>query len=279
MASYADSLKAHLTAYKRERLGVLEDGLWLKNQRPYSHILPERLKRLNVLETIRREFWQFQQSPETVIRLHSDFHHLNSSQALAFNLFFPFFGLRDVAAEPLLGALGIRGRNITKWLLEAVPDPSEGTNFDFFAEFSDGGRLLIEVKLSEAGFGACSPDDSHRAKLRDTYTPRLADAVVSGALAEEAFFPNYQLFRNVSHLARSGKDLLVLLLPRANEGTWSCGEVFCESLLAASTRARVRLVAVEDVLRTLAASIDDGPGRVSAHIELMAEKYLIQGAA
>jgi hypothetical protein len=135
------------------------------------------------------------------------------------------------------------------------------------------------VKLSEAGFGACNPDNAHRAKLRDTYAPRLANVVVPGALSEGAFFPNYQLFRNVSHLNRLGKDLLVLLLPRANQGTWSCGEVFCESLLAPSTKATVRLAAVEDVLATLAADIDNAPARVRTHVELLTEKYLIQGAA
>jgi hypothetical protein len=121
MTSYADALKAHLATYKRERLGVLEDGLWLKNQRPYSHILPEGLRRLNVLETIRREFWQFHESRETVIRLHSDFHHLNSSQAFAFNVFFPFFGLPGVAPALLLRALGIEARGVNKWALEGSP--------------------------------------------------------------------------------------------------------------------------------------------------------------
>ena len=59
---YSVDMKAHLTRYKQERLGVLDNGIWIKNRRQYGHILPQSLFRLNVLETIRREFWNYVES-------------------------------------------------------------------------------------------------------------------------------------------------------------------------------------------------------------------------
>ena len=60
---------------------------------------------------------------------HRYFHHLNSSQAFAFNLFFPYFSGEPESASALLRALGQEGI-LAGWEPEAVPVPDEETNID-----------------------------------------------------------------------------------------------------------------------------------------------------
>jgi hypothetical protein len=102
LQSYEKALKAHLDEYRRGRLGGVESGILLANgvERPYGHILPTKLQWLNILEPFRAEVMQYQIS--NALRLHPYFHHLNSSQAFAFNLFIPLF---QHAAEKLAKVL------------------------------------------------------------------------------------------------------------------------------------------------------------------------------
>ena len=269
--TYASALTAHLARYKRERLGVLEDGLWSRNQKRYPHLLPKNLRRLNILETIRREFWEHDKTRH--VRLHRDFHHLNSSQALTFNLFFPHFTLRDASAS-ILGALGVRHGTVREWNFEAVPDRDEGTNFDFVISLNDDRRILIEVKLSETEFGTCASDPAHDAKLRDTYADRLREKIAEPCLTKEWFFANYQLFRNVWHVDVEKSDVLVLLLPRANRLAWGNAEVFLEKLTTAC-KSSVKLVALEDICAELARETAHGASFLHAHMHFFAEKYLV----
>jgi hypothetical protein len=275
MTSYSDRLKEHLARYKRERLGIAEDGIWSRNKRSYSHILPSGLERLNILETARREFWAcYAEGPDSV-RLHSDFHHLNSSQALACNVFFPLLEMTPDGGKHLLNAMRVRAGSVRRWALEDVPDPAEGTNFDATIELESGAKLYIEVKLSEAGFGACSPDDAHRAKLSQIYTPRLSGKVVPGSLEETEFFPQYQLFRNVSYLRTDSDDRVIVLAPRANGGLWSIGEAFSGKQLTDAVRPAFQMVALEDLIGALRHGAGPGAHFLSVHAGMLAEKYLL----
>src|SRR2546428_13158042 len=88
MNPYLETTLAHLAEYKRSHLGVPTDGRWHHNNKPYSRLLHEDQRELNILPHIRADFWAFAASAG--IRLHRDFHPLPSLQALEFNLFFPF---------------------------------------------------------------------------------------------------------------------------------------------------------------------------------------------
>ena len=128
--SFQSQLKDHLGDYKISNLGILEDGFW--RSKPYRHILPEELYKLNILETIRDEFWDYfetRQGPN----LHKDFHHLNSSQAMCFNLFFPLFNDKSFQNVFLSEILGCDDTGIVKQDFEVVIEEEEGTNFDFFS--------------------------------------------------------------------------------------------------------------------------------------------------
>ncbi len=210
---YRAALRDHLAKYKRDHLGVRKDGLWRRKKQPYPHILPELEQDKNILETIHDDFWDWFRRP----KLHRDFHHLNSSQAMGFNLFFPFLGAGPEPAAVLLKALGVTAESISSWEFERVPDAEEGTNFDLWLQLESGSQLFFELKLTESEFGTAKPNDRRRKKYDAVYRPRLEGRVASRWLeTEEEFFKRYQLLRNLWHLHADRNDRLFLVFPRAN---------------------------------------------------------------
>lgn len=273
MSAYALRLRSHLAAYKRQRLGVSEDGHWRGNGKPYPHILPEALKRLNILETVRREFWHH--PGLGAVELHGDFRHLNSSQALAFNLFFPYFGLGLSATGPLLHALGLPQGRVTDWGFERILQSEEGTHVDFYVRLDSGTQAVVEVKLSEVRFGPCSRDDAHRRKLDRIYRGRLTGKVVDDSLDEGFFFRNYQLLRNISYADVVADHHVIFLIPRENAGLDAYARAFLDKALLPRVRGNVRVVSLEDVVRSLSADRWHQGARVGAHLELFREKYIL----
>lgn len=86
----------HLARYKVEAMRVTENGLFRYEGRDLSmpHILPKCHHQMNILERYRKRFWS---SDYANINLHRFFHHLNSSQALCINLFYPLIAENALA--------------------------------------------------------------------------------------------------------------------------------------------------------------------------------------
>jgi len=147
MPTYAKTLQRHLGSYKTARLGVSEAGVYVHNGREvrHVHILPKELRWLNILEPIRAEVREYLEKCPAV-KLHKYFHHLNSSQAFALNLFFPYF--EQGAPRALLRAMVLPGE-MAGWQPEYVDSLVEGTNFDVMWHSEGGARTFCEVKLSE----------------------------------------------------------------------------------------------------------------------------------
>ena len=270
MSNYTKNLNAHLANYKAKSLGAIEPGTFLYRGEPlrYEHILPEELKWLNLLAPYRPDVQQYL-SARPAITLHRYFHHLNSSQAFAINLFFPYF--EKGGAPQLLAAMGSAGP-LSSWEPECIVDAIEGTNVDVIWQ-ADGVRTYCEVKLSEQEFGTAADDERHREKLDRIYRPGLADACSPEWLQPEKFFQNYQLFRNVWLVARETGSRLVFLAPRANTRIWRQLTAFL-GLLPEPLATRVRAVAIEDVIDSLAAA-DDLPPPLRIYAELLREKYVL----
>jgi hypothetical protein len=273
--SYQEELKEHLIAYKHKHLGSPPAGTYrhLGQELSYEHILPNKDKgRINFLEESRDHIKSFLESNRQ-IKLHKYFHHLNSSQAFALNLFVPFFEGGAIASSALLNALGQRAE-LTNWELEAVPDTAEGTNLDAVWETTDGTKTICEVKLSENDFGKARPDDRHRNKLRDIYLPVLEPYLSRELQTEAGFFRSYQILRNVWHLVGTpnGDGRLVFLLPRGNSKLWP----MLESTLAqisTSVREKIHCVAIEDVLDSLASNTTNPP-HLRTYAQKLCEKYV-----
>lgn len=270
--TYQSRLKEHLADYKRSRLRVAEPGIFHYRGRNIlcDHILPRSNEWLNILPLARPAVQAFLTANPN--KRHRYFHHLNSSQAFAFNLFFPFFEGNPQSAAALLRALTVPGV-FASWEPEAVPNRAEGTNIDARWTTTDGVQTFCEVKLSEAELGKASDDERHRRKLRQIYEPQLAGHLASPLLECPGFLAAYQFVRNIWHMVGTPGSRLVFLVPRSNESVWSALEELL-LLVQSPTRGRIARIAVEDVLDSLRT---DGrcPPRLRRHADDLTHKYVI----
>jgi hypothetical protein len=273
MIDYKAKLYAHLANYKTQRLGISQQGTWRDSKgevHSYGHILPDGLEYLNLLEPIRAEM-QVYLVAHPDIKLHKDFKHLNSSQAFAFNLFFPYFSAGASGARALSGALGLDMDVPSEgWRFEEIQD--ENTNVDVVWQSQTGQKVFCEVKLSEAEFGQAKNDQRHQDKLRDIYFPRLHGLVSPDLLERKTFFAHYQLLRNVSLLHGNADSQLVILLPRANEALKPQLSSVLDGVRP-DHQHRIHVVHIEDALNSLCANKSLAqPLRV--HASALKEKYV-----
>jgi hypothetical protein len=270
MSDYDTWLKQHLAAYKTNRLGVSEHGLWRRNGQPYPHILPEALYKLNIVETYRHQFWRYASEHHTLKR-HRDFHHLNSSQAMCFNLFYPFFA--DMQEHVLVDTLDFPHEPITEYAFERVLDPSEGTNFDFYLRFRSGRQVFFELKLSESGFGTARADARHHDKFATIYRSRLAGNVAPAYLEAKLFFRHYQLLRNISYLHVDTDDRLVFIFPLRNRNLVKEYDALLANV-AASVASKIRVVHLETFVDFVLQKACFHNAMFRTHYRLFQEKYI-----
>jgi hypothetical protein len=269
MSSYQDRLKAHLAAYKRDALGVTDDGVYAGNGRSYAHIVPSDKRHLNLLESCRDGVTGYL-AKRPALRLHRDFHHLNSSQAMGFNLFWPAVATPEGRAA-LARALDCLPIAPTSPLFESMPDPAEQAHFDLHLHTRDGGQLFFELKLSEDNFGDAKADPAHLAKLGDVYLGRLQSRVRPHLLAAAEFFPRYQLLRDLSHLATDA-DRLFLVMPRANLRLHEQARAFLADL-DEEVRAQVVVLDIETLVERLQAFAPPGDEAWPRHYREFMRKY------
>lgn len=251
-------------------LGVEADGVWTKNGAGYPHILPSEQYGHNLLDPIRTDLLAYlARHPE--ITLHTNFHHLNSSQAFALNLFFPYAGEGEPSGHTMANAFGLPDK-LARVEFEVILDEQERTNVDAVLTSQSGVRTFCEVKLSESEFGSARADARHRKKLEKIYAPHLQGIVQASLLEEVHFFRDYQILRNLWLLHGDATTRLAFLLPAANEPLVAQ----LERVLAGVTaeyRARVHVVLVEQLLRHLQDDPDAAPA-LRRHAQAVEEKYV-----
>ncbi len=272
--NYQERLRSHLVKYKFRVLGVLANATW-KGPRTGAvaeqpHILPAEHARLNILAPYRERFWTEFQGGEGR-PLQRDFAHLNSSQAMCFNLFYPLVVDRAWASAFVQGVLGVKDtpRSLA---FQYVEDPEENTHFDFFVQLESGGKIYFETKLAELGFGSLDLAPRERDKLLAYYTPRLSGLLDPKWLEPDAFFRRYQLLCNLSYLDRPG-NLLYLVLPRANESLAQAVRILPE-VTAGPLRDRVRVLHLEDALERIKPLLRGRGEALKNHYREFREKYL-----
>lgn len=267
MKHYKIVLQLHLAAYARNQLGITERGTWRGTH--YNHILPASQHTLNFLGHCRSDILAYL-GGNPKIKLHKYFHHLSSSQAFAFNLFFPFFSHGVPAARSFFEAFGPIIPH--QWWFEYLPDREEGTNVDVAWKNRHGATVYCEVKLSESGFGTARDDAKHRKKLDTIYRERLGPLVSAELLEPRVFFSNYQFLRNISLLHRNSQDMVVFLYPRENV---SLSQQLDRVILGVrpAVRSRIQLVALELLLQGLV-SDSSLSMQLRSHAVAVAQKYL-----
>ena len=201
-----EAIKKHLSRYKLNYLKIEDSGSWNNTMRP--HILPENEKIKNLIMcSYEKEFKSlFEKEKEF---FHPYFAHLNSSQALCFNLFYP------LVIKNCLSLIHSSISKDAKAFFEYVEDDSfekasnrkEKTNFDFFIN-DKGNKYFFEIKYTERQFEPEDADSKHDKKYKAYYMEQVRK-IANEEITEEEFFKSYQIWRNVCH-SDTGKVFFVL---------------------------------------------------------------------
>jgi hypothetical protein len=266
-SNYEIVLRAHFSNYKRDVLGIARNGSWHGVE--YGHILPADRSDRNIIEPYRDEFWDYWAAQENHIKhLHEGFSHLNSSQALCFNLFFPFLADDRQLVDSLLTICGLPPEHVRSAEFECRA--RDGTYMDFCCA-TDRRRVSFEVKLSEAGFGAAQVDEEHIRKLDTVYATRGSYFVPSFCEPSE-FFRNYQICRTIMQIRPKSEDAALFVYPKAN-GQLHRSEHVIRTCALPHVNSHVHIVYLE----TLLDSIDkvELNRRARSHYRQVREKYLV----
>jgi hypothetical protein len=258
--------------YKVTYLGVKEAGLFKYRGKTLkmSHILPRRHREMNILEEYRSRFFA---SESSRIKLHRFFHHLNSSQAMCINLFYPLI------AEDLLtlvtSFLGIPSACdlISSFEKESPVEAAvRRTFFDFHIQHSRSHEIFFEVKYTEHGFAKAKKDEEHKQKYKDTYRPLLHRSVyLADICQDETFFLNhYQVLRNLVHIGETKQ--LVLLFPAGNSAVRSEADRAFKEFLTDAGRSKVKIVLLEDLLSYFESECSQRP--IAHYYDMFRRKYL-----
>lgn len=211
--SFQYKIKAHLSKYKSDNFPELANGRWKNNNKLYSHILPEENQFDNLLPQYKEEFHDYFENH--YIKLHPDFHHLNSSQAMCFNFFFPLYYEREL--EILTNFLGLKDEIVNydkvcfeKRGLEAKYG-RRPTSFDFYMETISCIKLHFEIKYTEGGFGKAIINTD---KFDNVYS-KFLKPINSTFHSSQRFFDNYQILRNLVHI--DDNSYVIFVYPIDNE--------------------------------------------------------------
>jgi len=274
MKDYIKRLKEHLARYSRDQLHITEPGIfwWKGSKIVHYHILPRKCADLNFLPDCRSALQAHLDANRKKITLHRFFHHLTSSQAFAFNLFFPFLTCDQPRATSFFSHFGTTQPRPDDWEFESIPDKEEGTNVDVAWTTSDGGRLYCEVKLTEAEFGAAKDLPKYSVKLETIYRGRLSALVPEKYLEPTTFRAHYQILRNLALLHRDPRDRLVFLLPRENEAVQRKLNPLLDDLRP-EVRSRARVVFIEELIESLVTDSSLSPA-LRNHARAVKTKYI-----
>jgi len=211
--TYSDKIKVHLKNYKTENFPNLSDGIWKNNKQHYQHILPEINKYENILRPYRKKTITF--VDKCNIKLHSDFHHLNSSQAMCLNFFFPLFYEKKL--EIIIDLLGFTNEKVNykevyfeKTGLE-VQYGRKPTSFDFYFETISEKKIYFEIKYTESDFGKSKINTD---KYNCVYANFLKP-INSQFHDKQKFYNNFQILRNLIHLNEN--SYVIFIYPKDNK--------------------------------------------------------------
>lgn len=270
---YSETVRRKLSEYKTQKFPEFEDGIY--RQRKYRHILPKDKKFNNFLKPYREILKKYVEDKE--LKLHIYFHHLNSSQAMCLNFFYPL--AKEQKLEIILDLLGFEEEIVD---YETVCFEKDGlekddlgagnnrpTSFDFYFETKSGKRLFFEIKYTENGFGKAEIDASHEKKFDVIYQKHLKP-IHPDFRSKDIFLRNYQILRNLIHI--DDNSYVIFLFPEGNETIQLEVNRVKTTMLGSAFRDHFFPITWEKILKK--ADIDWETDNMKKQISDFKEKYL-----
>lgn len=250
----------HLSLFKEDTLKIPEEGTFNYKGKnlTYRHILPINKKMGNIIcSDYQDKIIKYIKSKR--IKLHRYFHHLNSSQALCFNLFYPICHENQYS---ILLKLMNSSDTIENFEFEYIEDAEENTNFDFFLKGKDA-NYYFEIKYTEQAFGKAENDTRHQKKFEKIYRKNLLKI---GIKDQKYFFKHYQILRNFLYAA-SGH--VTFIIPRFRKDLESeINEVKEKTLL----KNKIQIIKIENICD---AFMQADSNQIKNHYQLFLKKYFI----
>jgi len=239
-----------------------------------SQVLAPADYRLNILSGVRERFWAWFDAVKPAIELHESFHRLDSSQAMAFNLVFPFMDTSTGRVDTrLLECLGLPPILHYDGAFQKVLGEKEGTRCDVYLEEAGGQRIFFNLKLAETTFGSGENDPEHRRIFDRDCRAFLADRIDAEWLIDETSCKHERILRLVAYLGRYPDSGLVFIYPKANESLTDSDNVI-KRIVSKSLAPRVAILYLEPLLaRILEAT--KGDAALHAHFLQFCQKYLL----
>ena len=207
-----------LTKYKVNTLGITGSGYYGKKL--VAHILPRGSWSQNFMLDVSKLNY----------KKHHGYHHLNSSQTMCINFFYPMFEDKYKLLNKLLSKVFGGKITIVKAEFESTDKTNYGdTNFDFFCEDSKGIKYFFEIKYTEKDISkmCLSKDRSakrHLEVFNEKYKPIIEKegSYLKKCLSEPLVFmeEHYQAFRNMSVSNEKEKVYSIFLTMKENKGTF-----------------------------------------------------------
>ena len=217
--SYQKEIKNHFENQKEILFGKIEKGTWRNSEKIYSHILPEKSKILNLLPAYRNDLNIYIENNKKSLKKHIYFHHLNSSQAMCLNFFFPLYQEKEL--DVILKAVGFINESVdyekTCFEKKSEIDNVENyrpTYFDFFITTKTSKKIFFEIKYTEQEFGKAADDAVHKTKFNEVYKGHL-NVLTENFREPSIFFKNYQILRNLICVAEN--SYVVFIYPLGNK--------------------------------------------------------------
>lgn len=253
---YLDEIKQNLSQYKSSNFPYLKDGIWKGNKKEYSHILPEDEKYCNLLPVYRDDLVKYLEIQK--VKLHIDFHHLNSSQAMCFNFFYPL--IKECKLEAITDFLGFKNEKVVyntacfeKNGLEAKFG-RRPTSFDFFFQTEGGLKIYFEIKYTEYDFGKVKSDKEHKDKFVEIYS-KFLDPIDYSFQSMDMFLGNCQILRNLIHIDKN--SIVVFIYPNGNLKIRKGAEYAKEKMLKNKFVKNYFPTEWEDILINISSTIKD----------------------
>jgi len=254
--TFRDNILKSLSDYKINTLGIKKNGMDTHYKKEYPHILPKDKEIYNLIQSeYSLELWDLIKRYK--IKLHKEFHHLNSSQALCFNLFYPI--IKENRANLIIG----ENENIIGWNFEFVPDKLEKTNFDVFIQ-TDKNNYYFEIKYTEDKFSSKEINEASIKRYQEIYENKLKDF---NGLTAEIFLENYQIFRNLSYIG-NGIINFIFLKSRIDldKKIKDIIELNCNKKL----QKRIKIIYIEDIVNN-ALSVKE----LEEYFNIFSKKYIM----
>lgn len=251
LRDFQTRVKEHMGNYKRTVLGIHENGRFVHNGTEYfmEHILPEDIENENIIDKYRDDFFRY----IGTMKKHVYFHHLNSSQAMCANFFYPL--IKENELNSVLNVIGIQGSidNEKEYIsFEKESDLEQHcnrkTNFDFYIKLKEEKKLLFEIKYTENEFGKAQEDPEHDRKYLNTYRELLEknQAIEDCYKEKKPFMYNYQIMRNLVHI--SSDSYVIFIYPYANTGIRLSAENAKQSIIKSGWRDHFILLTWEELV-------------------------------